>query len=166
MNENKISYLIEKSLENYDNQNEKYKKYINNKKIILNSDNFEITFNSNNNKKEIYNYEILGIFDNQTFVWIWSWMFPLFNIQQTSISKDLLQYGLKLEPVNDNDINNLFLKVQFVNSRFLLQDFLQLEIHLALSSYLSKNKFKFIYPKKNYLDKEKTKYIIIYYLIL
>jgi len=93
-------------------------------------------------------------------------MFPLFNIQQTSISKDLLQYGLKLEPVNDNDINNLFLKVQFVNSRFLLQDFLQLEIHLALSSYLSKNKFKFIYPKKNYLDKEKTKYIIIYYLIL
>ena len=91
MNENKISYLIEKSLENYDNQNEKYKKYINNKKIILNSDNFEITFNSNNNKKEIYNYEILGIFDNQTFVWIWSWMFPLFNIQQTSISKDLLQ---------------------------------------------------------------------------
>jgi hypothetical protein len=48
-----------------------------------------------------------------------------------------------------------------VNGRFLLYDDFQLDLHLAISSYLAKENFKFIYYKKKYLNKDKTKFITL-----
>jgi len=173
MSKSRLYHLIEKSLETYDNQNREYKQYINNKRVEFNSEDSEIIFSlkdkhSNKIEKIFFRYEVLGIFDNSSLVWIWSWMIPYISLKHTYIAKTLLQYGLKLEPSVDReqDQDNIFLKVQFVNSRFLFEDYLQLEIHLALSSYLSKNKFKFIFPYKEYINKEKTKYITVYYLVI
>ena len=170
---NRLYHLIEKSLEIYDNQNRAYDDYINNRDIEYKTSESEIIFifkESNSSKiiKESFKYEILGIFDNDTFIWAWSWLIPYFKSRNTNISKELLQYGLKLEPsssaiARDEDIDTVFLKVQFVNSRFLFEDNFQLDIHLALCSYLSKNKFKFILPRKIYKDRKKKKYIIILY---
>ena len=89
----------------------------------------------------------------------------MFN--ETNIVRKLLNYGLKISPTPINKLDNeqLYLKTQMVNSRFLLYDNFQLDLHLAISSYLAKETFKFIYNKKKYLNKEKTKYITVYYLI-
>ncbi len=156
---NKISELILKSFEYYDNQNYIYKKYLN-KNGILDGENSVIIF-----EKEKFKYELLGVFDNQTNVWIWSWMIPLIDNEKSNISKKLLNYGLNIFPNNDSE-DSIYLKTQLLNSRFLIEDKFQLEIHLALSSYLAKDNFKFLYPIKQYLDDKKKRYITKYFLIL
>ena len=155
----KISDLILKSFEYYDNQNKLHEKYLK-KKGILDGENSVIIFD---NVK--FKYELLGVFDNQTNVWIWSWMIPLIDNEKSTISKKLLNYGLNIFPSNENQ-EEIYLKTQLLNSRFLIQDEFQLEIHLALASYLSRENFKFLYPIKKYMNKKKDKYITKYFLIL
>lgn len=156
-----VSDLIKTAFEYYDNKNLKYKKYIENNNIYLDYNKSTIMFTDLNDE---FKYEVLGIFDNSSKIWIWAWMMPIFSNSKKQISESLLNYGLKLEPKNDPE--EYYLKTQLVNSRFLLEDKIQLDIHLALACYLSRNKFKFLYKKKFFLDKDKKKYLIIYYLIL
>lgn len=155
----KISELILKSFDYYDKQNKLNEKYLK-KKGILDGENSVIIFD-----KEKFKYELLGVFDNQTNVWIWSWMIPLIDNEKSTIAKKLLNYGLNIYPSNENQ-EEIYLKTQLLNSRFLIQDKFQLEIHLALASYLSRENFKFLYPIKQYMDKKKKKYITKYFLIL
>jgi len=161
-----ISDLIKKSFSYYDKQNQKYKGFIDSDDIELDKERSIIFFKK---FKTSFSYEALGVFDNSTNIWIWAWLMPFFERSKKKISEDLLYYGLKLEPklggVN-NDPVEFYLKTQLVNSRFLLEDSIQLEIHLALSCYLSKNRFKFLYPYKIYLDKEKKRYLTDYFLII
>ena len=91
-------------------------------------------------------------------------MIPLIDNEKSTIAKKLLNYGLNIYPSNENQ-EEIYLKTQLLNSRFLIQDKFQLEIHLALASYLSRENFKFLYPIKQYMDK-KRKYITKYFLIL
>jgi hypothetical protein len=158
-----LSLIVEKALEYYDNKNIEYNKFINIDNIKINRETNTIDFNN----KEL-KYEVLGIFDNTSKVWMWAWMIPEFMYNETNIVRELLNYGLKISPNINSKIPNdrLYLKTQLVNSRFLLEDEFQLELHLAIASYLAKDKFKFIYSKKKYLNKAKTKYIIVYYLIM
>ena len=156
---NKISELILNSFEYYDSQNYLYKKYLN-KNGILDGENSLINFGNEN-----FKYELLGVFDNQTNVWIWSWMIPLIDNEKSNISKKLLNYGLNIFPNNDNE-DAIYLKTQLLNSRFLIEDNFQLEIHLALASYLAKDNFRFLYPIKQYLDDKKERYITKYFFIL
>lgn len=160
-----LTTLIDKALNYYDEQNIKYDKYINSDNITLNRDKNIINFNDLNKE---FKYECLGLFDNNTNIWIWSWLVPEFMFSETNIVRKLLNYGLKISPTPINKLNNeqLYLKTQMVNGRFLLYDDFQLDLHLAISSYLSKDNIKFIYYKKKYLNKDNTKYITVYYLIL
>jgi len=156
---NKISELILNSFEYYDSQNYLYKKYLN-QNGVLDGENSVINFGN-----EKFKYELLGVFDNQTNVWIWSWMIPLIDNEKSNISKKLLNYGLNIFPNNDNE-DAIYLKTQLLNSRFLIEDNFQLEIHLALASYLAKDNFRFLYPIKQYLDNKKERYITKYFFIL
>ena len=99
---------------------------------------------------------------------MWAWMSPDFLSNETIIVKKLLNYGLKINPTTIKTLSpdKLYLKTQLVNSRFLLEDEIQLELHLAIASYLAKDNFKFIFNKKRYLNKDNTKYITMYYLII
>lgn len=155
----KISELIINSFEYYDNQNYLYKKYLN-QNGILDGENSVINFGN-----ETFKYELLGVFDNQSNVWIWSWMIPLIDNEKSNISKKLLNYGLNIFPNNENE-DAIYLKTQLLNSRFLIEDSFQLEIHLALASYLAKDNFRFLYPIIQYLDNEKKRYITKYFFIL
>ena len=159
-----LSTLINDALNYYDKHNIEYSDYIKSEKIIVERDTNKIIFQEF--EKE-FKYEFLGIFDNTTNIWIWAWLVPEFMFNETNISRKLLNYGLKISPTPINKLDNeqLYLKTQMVNSRFLLYDNFQLDLHLAISSYLAKESFKFIYNKKKYLNKEKTKYITVYYLI-
>ncbi len=161
-----LSSLIDKALNYYDTHNIKYNKYIKTENINLDRNNNIIKFVDIDDNVE-FKYEFLGIFDNSTNIWMWAWLVPEFMYNETNIVRKLLNYGLKISPTISSRLDNekLYLKTQMVNGRFLLYDNFQLDLHLAISSYLAKDNFKFIYYKKKYLNKEKTKYITVYYLI-
>jgi len=164
-NDYKISDLINNSLEYYDKKNKLNKKYIKNSKLEFNNENKEVLIlnNINNDLKLKSKYEILGIFDYQTKVWVWAWMLPFLSKTETVISRELLEYGLKLDP-NTNSNDHFYIKSQLLNSRFTIENKIELDIHLSLSSYLIKDLHSFIFPLKFYINK--NKYIIIYYLII
>jgi len=164
-NPNILTSIVDKALIHYDVQNNKYSKYLETDNISVDRQTNMITFPDIDTIE--YKYEILGVFDNTTRIWIWGWMSPEFMFNETEIVRKLLNYGLKITPsiVNRVTDDRLYLKTQLVNSRFLLDDSFQLDLHLALSSYLAKDNFKFIYSKKIYLSKDKQKYITVYYLI-
>ena len=58
------------------------------------------------------------------------------------VSRKILEYGLDIDY---KDIS--FLKTELITSKFRITDNIQLELHLALASYLSKNPviFKYAY---------------------
>ncbi len=162
-----LSTLINNALIYYDKQNIEYNEYIKSDNITVERETNKIIFNNINKDIKELHYEFLGIFDNTTNIWIWAWLVPEFMFNETNISRKLLNYGLKINstPINKLDNEQLYLKTQMVNSRFLLYDEFQLDLHLAISTYLAKDSFKFIYSKRKYLNKEKSKYITVYYLI-
>jgi hypothetical protein len=159
-----LNVLIDKSLNFYDTQNNKYKEYLKEDDIVVTREKNLIKF-SNLNKE--FKYELLGMFDNTTNIWMWGWMIPDFLYNETNLVRKLLNYGLKISPSVITPISDekLYLKTQMVNSRFLLKEQFQLDLHLAIASYLVKDSIKFIYNKKKYLNKDKTKYITVYYFI-
>ena len=161
-----LKSLIDKALYYYDIKSIEYKNFIDSDNIIIGKENQTISF-PDVDIKALYNYEVLGIFDNTTNIWMWGWMIPDFTYNETETVKKLLNYGLKITPSLSEGISpdRLYLKTQLVNSRFLLEDDFQLELHLAISCYLCKDNIKFVYYKRKYLSENKQRYITIYYLI-
>ena len=53
--------------------------------------------------------------------------------------RNILNYGLNLDPITENT----FLKTELITSRFRINDPVQLDVHIAISSYLSKVPFIF-----------------------
>jgi hypothetical protein len=161
-----LTSLIDKAIYYYDLKTIQYKKFIDTETIVVNRETNTITFDKFDN--DMFTYEILGVFDNLNNIWMWAWMVPEFLTNETNIVKKLLNYGLKINPsiLTELSDDKLYLKTQLVNSRFLLDDMFQLELHLAISSYLAKDNFKFIYSKKKYLSNDKKRYITVYYLII
>lgn len=166
-----IYSLIDKSLKYYDKQNTKYRKFIDNNNVSFNRDKVEIYFNDGE-EKETFKYQGAGIFDGFTKIWLWAWLDPHIRKKESELAKSLLSYGLNQETdtitntkTSLDDIK-LFLKTQLVNSRFIVENFFHLDIFLALITYLVKDNIKFIYPRKRFTDREKTKYIINYYYII
>lgn len=159
-----LSNLIKKSLEYYDSKNLEYLEIINSHNVTINKRTNNIIIYSG--EKEVYSgdFEILGYFDNQSRVWMWGWMLPTLDTDKTIICRYLLDYGLKLEP-ESNMFEHFLIKSLLVNSRILIQEDSELDVNIALYSYLVKNKHKFIYPRKVYLDDSKKNYIIVYYLV-
>jgi len=160
--EDNIGNIIKKSLDNYELRNNEFREFIKDDQVSFDRINNKITFIE---KKKFFRYNVLGMFDKSNNVWFWGWMMPLFYTNEFDITIELLNYGLKINPTPVNRISNdkLYIKTQLINSRFLLDNFFQLEIHLALSCFLVKDKIKFVYPRKRKLDKDKE--IILYYFI-
>jgi hypothetical protein len=178
MDDNIVNF-IKKSLEYYDNQTNENKMYLENTKMELtrmNYDNNIITANSlykiikDSNVISEGNYELLGIFDFQTKIWIsgWAIMMEAGNIALNSLSRELFDYVYNLQLNNSSYDIALYKYIHnlLINSRILIEDSIELDIYLASISYLLKNKIKFIYPHIIYINTDKTKYVINYYLIL
>lgn len=154
-----LKQLIIKALDLYDRNNLKYYEYINCNNVIFKNN---IEFHLNDNDKKSAEYEIIGYYDVTNSIWIWGWLLQV-KYNDTELSRELLMYGLKLDPSIIN-AEQLYLKNLLLNSRFIVNDKIQLEINLAIFSYLLKKKFLFIYPKKIYSSDNKN-YIIMYYFI-
>ena len=158
-----LNNFLKKAITHYDNQNLKYYDLIKSQNATIDTSKNEIFFFLNDDTTFTADSEILGYFDNRTNIWIWGWM--LTGVLNTNISRDLLNYGLKLEIGSTDTNEHFFIKSLLVNSRILVEDDIQLEINFAIYSYLMKDRYKFIYPWKKYLDKDKTIFITNYYLI-
>jgi hypothetical protein len=159
-----LNQTIKKAIEHFDEQNWNYKYLAHVQNVKFDESDSSITFIKDNNEKEYYNYELLGYFDNPNGVWIWGWVLADFNYRDTPQCKYLLDYGLKLEPKSAT-LEQAMIKGTLVNSRIKIEEFVQLEINLALYSYLVKDRIKFIYGRKKYLDDKTDKYVTFYYFI-
>ena len=166
MENDSLNQFIKKAIQHFDNQN------LANLKILHVPDsNVKFSLNDNtisfilDDKEKTFDFEMLGYFDNQANIWIWAWLLTNLNSEQTKMSRELLNYGLKLEPTS-NSIEHFFIKSLLVNSRISIEEDIQLETNLAIFSYIIKNKIHFIYPRKRYLENSNTdNYVTFYYLI-
>jgi len=158
-----LSQTIKKALENYDNKNMKYFEYTNNNNFKIDEITDDITFYFEGTS-ETFQYEILGYFDNQSHIWIWGWLLGDLESQFTQTARELLEYGLKLEP-KSNTFDHFMIKALLVNSRIQIDESVQLDINLAIYSSLMREKIKFIFPRIRYIDESKTKYVTFYYLV-
>jgi len=163
MNVESLSQTIKIAIEKYDDICEKNNKYIKNKNINILNDKNQIKFIFDNYYED-FNCELLGYFDNQNHIWIYSWVLTNIESFLTKTSKELLEYGLKLEPDTNTD-EHFMIKSLLVNSRIQIEESIQLDINLALYTSLLKDKIKFIYPHLQYLDESKKNFITFYYLI-
>ena len=160
-----LSQFIKKALEHYDNQKMKYNHIINIQDVRLNEVTNEIKFYIDNpDKPYIHEFEMLGYFDNQTHIWIWGWLLSGLAINQTKICRELLNYGLKIDEMS-NTLEHFFIKSLLVNSRIAISEAIQLDVNLAIYSYLSRDKYSFIYPRKQFIDDKKTAWVTFYYVI-
>lgn len=133
--------IILNSLEYYDNNNEKYNKLLSKVKYYSlenkygDMEHHEITF-YDKNKKVIFksDYELIGLYNNFSNTWAWAWSLPWAKKNETYLSRKILYYGLDIIP----EVNTQFLKSELITSRFRISNLIQLDIHIAIASYLSK----------------------------
>lgn len=163
-----LTDLIKKSLETFDDQNTNATELI--QKYEGRSIGFINPTMRFNNKK--FNFEILGVYDPNTKVWIWSWAIPIINPKYIYETSQLFKYGLTKILFRNTTVEefmyfeedeefskiNFYIKTVFLNSRILINNNLELEILLAISSYILGNRIRFIFKEEN-LD------LVYYYLI-
>lgn len=188
--------IVKNALEYYDNNQEKYENLFNNVYYVnfMNANVHDMgepvitMYDSKKNKLFQSRYEIIGVLDNKTRVWIWGWSIPGIKKNLVQTVRKVLIYGLDLEPTD------LYLRTELITSRFKIDSNAQLESHIAVVSYLSKkniifqynesesnfslenndsNKFNLtnsvmneILQDKIYIKEKKSKVIITYYLFL
>jgi hypothetical protein len=141
-----ISDFIKKSLNYFDKQNNKYKKYSPRYTRFLDIEKQIVDLETDEVIADIQ-YEVLGTFHNKTNIFIWGWVLPYLNRNETKLSRELLDYGLKLDPPSNN-IEHYYIKSLLINSRIDIETDTELELLQAMSAYLLKDKFDFIYEYK------------------
>jgi hypothetical protein len=83
-------------------------------------------------------FENVGVYKQKNNTWVWAWSMNSINNNQNFISRNILMYSFKLK----TDIKSEFLlKSILLDSKHIIKNKLQLDILLALSSYLSKFHF-------------------------
>jgi hypothetical protein len=112
-------------------------------KIIHNSPSTNQIIFYDSDKKVLLesNYETLGFYFQTSNIWRWAWSMPTLSKNDSSISRKILNYAFDLEPTKE-----YILRSELINSKILIKSDLQLDIHIALSSYLIKKPFIFKLP--------------------
>ena len=108
--ENHINDLIIKSIKYFDKQNKKYSKYLKNTEIILDKSRKIVDKKTGEFMDIEFETEILGAFNHDSNVFLWGWSLPYLGMNETKISKELLNYGLRLDP-SSNTMSHFFLKL-------------------------------------------------------
>jgi hypothetical protein len=138
--------LVTTALEYYDLNSEKYDgllkhaRYLKFIDVKSDMENNVVCF-YDKNKTEIFRsrYEIIGLHNPSSNTWTWAWAIPFFRKNNTNIARKLWNYGAMLDP----DVR--YLKSELITSRFRVADSIQLDIHVGIASYISKNPFVYKY---------------------
>ena len=158
MNNNiQISDDIIKIFKFYDTNKIKHKHFIKqiNSGVIIGSDN-----DSEKNKiqffdtsmKDIgtYQYDVIGFYYNKNQMWNWSWVVVQMKKNEIELTKNILKYGIDIDWKNDNQFFQ-FLKLHLVNPRIKILNYIQLELILGISIYISKKGT--LYKKRYFVNK-------------
>ncbi len=142
---NKVDTSIKDALEYYDNNCDKYNNFLNKIKFIKfvnNNNQTDGIIFLDENKKELLvsSYEILGIYLPKQHLWKWSWSIPAWHKKYTFISRKILEYAFNLDYSKEH-----LLRSKLINSKIKIINNLQLDIHIALSSYIGKQPLIFKY---------------------
>ncbi len=132
-----MNTIIPTALEYFDknkkNINKKEFKYL---KIIEATDENEhniIKFYDENEKEILTSrYEIAGIYYTRPKIWIWGWGDSNLSKNKTIIIRKLFNYAFTLTDKEKS------LKKELITSRFKINNYIQLDIHIALATYLTK----------------------------
>jgi hypothetical protein len=136
---NEFSRTVKDALEYYDINNAKYYDIINKFKYCqINNDEGKIIF-YDKNKEKSYNflYDVIGKYLPNEHIWVWGWSDGNLNKQNISTSRKVLNYALDLNRTE------LSLKTELITSRIQITSQHQIDIHVALSAFLSKQPFIF-----------------------
>lgn len=143
-----VNTLVSDSLEYYDANNEKYESFFKRVKNVKfeaaksDLDYYEIIFfDEHGIALGKSRYENIGVYSQKGRVWTWAWSISAFAKKTTAIIRKVLNYGF------DIDSDKIFLKNELITSRFKISDKTQLDIHIAIASYLSKQPAIFIIKK-------------------
>jgi len=148
---NKIKYKqFFKKIKNYSFENSTND---NNKSII----NF---IDSENNVFEQSNYEILGYYVSKKQSWIWSWFVFDIHKNQTELARQILNYGLNLDQLENNSFLN-FIRLYLLSASFNANEYL-VELIVAVSLYITK---KGTIYKIRHHDQKKEKFVDQYIII-
>jgi hypothetical protein len=154
--------LIKNSFEYYDKNCEKNvnkfdKVHYISYQLNINDLEHDVIIFYDTNFKELFKSRIekIGIFDKISHIWIWAWAVSSFKKNETNIARKILQYGTELDP------STSFLKTELITSRFRISNKIQLDMHCAIASYLSKKTQIFKYTIFNLLKIIDNKYIDI-----
>lgn len=162
--------ILQSALVYYDKNNSEYQslfdrvKSVSTKKNTKDMSKSKIYFYDDKNKLFMKgDFEFVGNYYNKYKLWIWSWAIPVLYKNKTILSRKILNYGLDIDP-NDKPSINFSIKSNLTTSRFKINK-LQLDIHIALVSYISKEPiiYKFI---NNLDDNDKDNFVIWYMFIL
>ena len=126
--------LLLNALNNYDNIIEKSKKYFLQRNLSNISDksynqNFKL-YHNNNEITNNFEIETIGSYISKDNIWVWGWIYDktkLFEIVNWCYNA-----------IDKNTLYNIFIKTIFSNGKFIISDSIQIDIILALSSYLYK----------------------------
>jgi hypothetical protein len=151
-----MSLIIPKALEYYDKNKIKYNslfsKIKNNKEQIEfiekkkdTEKNEIIIYDENNKKIAKAKYELIGVYYSIHQLWVWAWALQKVYKNKIYTSRKLLNYGLDIDSFKYD-----LLKTQLTTSRFKITNLLQLDINIAISSYLTK--IPTIYSHKIYIS--------------
>ena len=146
--------LIKKAYKYYDDQFVKYESLIT-KINTWTTTNSELDLQKpkmnffDKNKKLLFksNWEFAGTMYLDHNLWVWSWANPNTKKNETYISTKLLRYGCDIN-IEDNSINEKFLKMILTNSRIAIKNKVSLDIIAYLALYLSKKDW-IIFIKEN-----------------
>lgn len=152
MNDN-TKQLFRNILEHYDNNKLNIEKKLKNYKY------FKLNFNKDTNdmseimlydnkKKEILKsrYQLLSVYIPNLKLWKWAWSLPIVNKKHSFVSRKILNYALDID-----NIHMLFMRDPLINSNITIQNDLELDLLIGISSYLTKQNFimGFHYVNKN-----------------
>ena len=128
---------------------------LNSNLLYVNRSEYVDNINSLLDKQIIDNYEVLGEYNFKKSIWYWSYILPKYSNNLTLESRNLLNYGAKIEESNNNE--QLLIKSVLINSTIKIKEYINIIFIINIAQYLLKN-IKNIYKKK-------TNDSIIFYIV-
>jgi hypothetical protein len=103
-------------------------------------------------------YELLGVYSEKNRIWSWSWGIAVKSIADNYLARKLIKYAVDLEQ------DRGYMKFLLTTARGIIQDTTQIDINLAVASYILKQPY--IYEHKLNIGTDGVDNIIRYYMIM
>ena len=158
--------FVKTAFEYHDANTDKYEKFFNKVKFIkFNLIDGDMTHNSvvfyDKDKNEMFKSDIesLGCYAVRSDAWVWGWSIPIYKKNRTFISRKLLKYGLDHDIDSTKDkVGNIIRRQYLITSKFKVEHTFNLDMIIAMGSYLTK--MPMIFPLVQYEESDALKEIV------